>query len=561
MHNSEFEKQVQQKMQELKFAPGTDVWARVQADLQKKKRRRPVVLWFLLAGLLVGGSWILYTGVLDSGRQDVHAGVLPINKTKETAHTEKTNGSADTNNIEPKKNTTQQQATAVSRYNKSSKGNRKTNDPAPELIDQTAKHAIEQPTVSRPVQTSETNTGAPTSVEPLKKDPVESSAKSDNETAKKDETLIKDDAESVKKDLITVKDNVSKNNITPKKEQAVSSKDEPITAKKEEAVTSKDEPVTSKNEPVIAKKDEAVAQKKDETVKDETLTPKDENAATKKDETATAMKDKIVSIKDETASAKKDPSAAMKNKTQKNAAANKIKWQWGLTAGAGISDLGRQLFKPATVADFALSNSNAVSPNPGSPNRRPSDVQAGTAWNAGAYISKNAGKKLALKLGLNYELYSNSIKVGAQVNSARFVNQGTDMKMVEQYYTSGTTTNYNNKYHFVSMPLSLQWKVIDRAKHGIVWENGINVSRLIKTTALHFDGITGTYYKDDNIFKKTQLMLSSSVLFTIKSKSNPQLYAGPHVQYGLSNLVSKDAGSNRHLRYAGLKLVAGFNKK
>ena len=56
---------MQQKMQELHFAPNQEVWAQVQARIQKKKRRRPVVLWFLLAGLMVGGSWIVYsTGVM-----------------------------------------------------------------------------------------------------------------------------------------------------------------------------------------------------------------------------------------------------------------------------------------------------------------------------------------------------------------------------------------------------------------------------------------------------------------------------------------------------------------
>ena len=142
-------------------------------------------------------------------------------------------------------------------------------------------------------------------------------------------------------------------------------------------------------------------------------------------------------------------------------------------------------------------------------------------------------------------------------NFPRAVNQGSTMKMVNEFYTTGTNSKYTNKYHFVSLPVSLQLKLADRKKYGILWENGIMASRLISATALHYDGITGTYYKDDALFNKTQWTVASSLLFNIKSK-NLQLYAGPHVQYGMSNLVN---GSESHLRYAGLKLMVGFNKK
>jgi hypothetical protein len=630
MHDSEFEKQVRQKMQELKFAPGSDVWTRVQADIQKKKRRRPVVLWFLLAGLLVGGSWVVYSGVLD-GEKSIHAETTSINKTNGSPDTEKTTESANTEKINGSSNTEETTGTAdtertneptntektnestntgktteptntgktkesfdpektnaVSKKDQPSvtypdnsvikekikddqpvsnpslvksditphqsphvvktgkKDSRKTNNPAPEVFDQTTlankqpvtnRPTLEEndvakspqhPTSDRPVQTSETNTGAPVT--------------------------------NKKEDVVAVKDNAPKeNNTAPKKEETATPKDETAKSKNEETVTPKDETATLKKDETAVPKDETATAKKEETVNPKD-NPKDEITTPKKDEPATLKKDESLATNKKKAPTKKDESVAMKNKNQQNAAAAKARWQLGVTAGAGVSDLGRQLFKPATVADFALSNT-PMSPGPNAPYRRPSDVTAGQAWHAGAYISRNVGKKLALKLGLNYELYSNNIQVGSQVNSARFVNQGTDMKMVEEYYTIGTTTNYNNKYHFVSAPLSLQWKVFERKKYGIVWENGINVSRLVNTTALHFDGISGTYYKDDNIFKKTQLMLSSSVLFTIKSKNNLQLYAGPHVQYGISNLVNENAGSNRHLRYAGLKLMAGFNKK
>ena len=466
MHDSEFEKQVQQKMQELKFAPGADVWARVEADIKKKKRRRPVVLWFLLAGLMIGGSLIFYTGVLNSSKQSSHAETTFSPKKNETVttkdpaetkqapsskinQTEKTN--TPENNIE-KNNSTPAAQTVIEKTDKkiiAKKNIRKTSNSTPEII--------EKPVDDKPVQTSETITNAPVNVPTTTEQPRETTA------------AVKTDS------------------IPDKKEEGTAIKKEDNTAPKKEA-----------------------------------------------------------------------ESVAVKNKKP---ASKKSNWQFGITAGAGISDLGRQLFKPTTVADFAFtSNASPVQPNYN--NRRiPSEVKTSNAFHAGGYISRNLGNRFAFKLGINYEYYSNNIKVGRAVDSTLFVNQGTDMKMVEQYYNAGSNANYTNKYHFIAAPLTIQWKAFERKKYGIVWENGVTVSRLLKTTALHFDGISAKYYRDDDLFKKTQLMLSSSILLTLKSKNNVQLYAGPHVQYGISNLLNRDAGHDKHLRYAGLKVMVGFNKK
>ena len=54
MQNSEFEKNVQQKMEELKFTPADAVWEKVEAELPKEKKRRWIVFLLLFAGLAAG---------------------------------------------------------------------------------------------------------------------------------------------------------------------------------------------------------------------------------------------------------------------------------------------------------------------------------------------------------------------------------------------------------------------------------------------------------------------------------------------------------------------------
>jgi hypothetical protein len=57
MQKTDFEKKVQEKMQELRFHPSDEVWKRVEVGIVEKRRRRPLVLWLLLAGLLLGGTY------------------------------------------------------------------------------------------------------------------------------------------------------------------------------------------------------------------------------------------------------------------------------------------------------------------------------------------------------------------------------------------------------------------------------------------------------------------------------------------------------------------------
>lgn len=511
-HDREFEKQVQQKMQELRFAPGSDVWARVQADIQRKKRRRPVVLWLLLAGLLVGGSWIAYTSMNQNGEPVSQAKIQPAAETVENNTPEV----ADANN-------NSRPAPAAAGTNKSIQQPAEQKNAVPVSEE---KNIAANSKISSPTKTI--------AAAPAKRNPI-------------DPNLV-----------AAVKPAAANNNTVPNTQKNQK-------ATKEKPATSKE--ATSREVAIIEKPN------KDETSKEEASTEKPispepaQQEANKEVALTEVLNNKIPYTPAPAvqapvqapvqASTEIPDSVAMKNKSA-GKTPGKSQWQWGIGAGAGASDLGKQLFRTTTVADFAFSNGT---PQSGNVNRRPSDISAGSAFHAGAYVSKSIGKKFAAKLGLNYEYYSNSIRVGTPVSAPRVVNQGTDMKMVEEYFTTGTTTKYTNKYHFISLPVSIQWKLYDRAKHGIVWENGVNIARLLNTNALHFDGISGSYYKDNELFKNTQVMVSSSLLFTLKSKRGVQLYAGPHVQYSLSNLVDKNAGTEKHLRYAGLKLVTGFNKK
>ncbi len=64
MPENDFEKQVQQKMDELQLRPSAEVWEEVEKRIRKEKKRRWLMLWFFIAGaLLLGGAgWWLTNG-------------------------------------------------------------------------------------------------------------------------------------------------------------------------------------------------------------------------------------------------------------------------------------------------------------------------------------------------------------------------------------------------------------------------------------------------------------------------------------------------------------------
>lgn len=61
MRDNEFDKGVQEKMEEFRLPPSAPVWVEVERRINERKKRRVLIFWFCLAGLLMaglGGWWI-----------------------------------------------------------------------------------------------------------------------------------------------------------------------------------------------------------------------------------------------------------------------------------------------------------------------------------------------------------------------------------------------------------------------------------------------------------------------------------------------------------------------
>ena len=437
MSKADFEKNVQQKMQELRFQPSQEVWKGVEAGIASERRRRPVVLWFLFAGILLAGGSFYFIST-------------PSNK-----------------NIAVKSSQQPGQAIAEKQDTKTETENASTGAGSEEASSSTEN--------KKPVPTSQ----APTI------DLTKSQAERANN--KHDQILP----------------------LKPKKSQ-------------QEKVLINEKPVAH----VPAFSDES-------------------NAAARSYRAAIPIQqDNPTSInnigKDQLSVA-----PVLNRSAKNNSPIKKTNWQFGISATGGVSDLAEQLLQTAPSANLSFDPLQSTGGSVVRP--KPSDVQAGASFSLGVFANKTLGTKWKLGLGLGYQYFSNGIRVGEKVDSAAFVNQNSfSLDRVSEYYKSTGDNPYNNQYHFISLPVNVQWQFARQ----FTWENGLIASRMIKTNALHYDGVSGRYYEDDDLFNKYQLAASTAVLFAFHKN---KIQVGPQLQYAFTNLMKPNTGNPKHLRSVSIK--------
>ena len=238
------------------------------------------------------------------------------------------------------------------------------------------------------------------------------------------------------------------------------------------------------------------------------------------------------------------PPTAKKESTQ---SIKKSNWQFGLTAAGGISDLGEQLLQSATGAGLYYDPLQSVSGGGGGGVNKPSEVKQGASFSLGAYATKSIGKKWKLGMGVGYQYFSNTVKVGEKVDSVVVINQNSfAMDRVSEYYKSTGNSTYHNKYHFISIPVFMQWQFAKKFS----WENGLVGSKMINTNALHYDGVSGRYYEDAQLFNDFQLSATTAVLFGLNKN---KIQIGPQFQYTFTNLLKTGTENSKHLRSASIK--------
>ena len=518
MSDHNFEKQVQQKLDELKIPPADSVWSSVEAQIRKDKRRRRGLIFFPLFLLLIGaGGYFVFQNYLSPGNH-------PVSRSASTTSTP---------------------------------GNNNTNTPegtiAPRGLEQPEKDAIQQP-----------------GIEKLLDKEIVGRNEFDNKTSQQvgrdkqtgdnvSKTHQRTTKAAKERDPVLVKDNNHRNYQKNTSTEGVK-RPRNVAAN----ISSRDQDVADqiKNFPA-----ERIAVK-DGVEKDEQISPDD---VPQVDKVVDAIdNNKIDSLKDRaiTPTPPVDSSALLTTAEQKKAPGKKLKtaWKWGLTGSAGISNLNEGGFfdgifdgilgvEKAMVADVSPVNNPQSNVGPTAVVYRPSEIRKGLSFSLGAFVQKNITKRISISTGLQYRYYSNHIQVGNRIDSFAMVQNAFGSQNITQYYRAApmpTTHRYTNRFHFVELPVSGHLQLNKGNRLPISWNAGLSLSYLVSTNALHFDSRTGLYYKDNDLLNRLQAGMSTGFAVTLLNASRVSIQLGPHLQYHFTDLMKPKVSDDKHLFYFGL---------
>lgn len=240
-----------------------------------------------------------------------------------------------------------------------------------------------------------------------------------------------------------------------------------------------------------------------------------------------------------------------------------LKWQVGLTVSLGVSTtrdshLGivgiTSTEEDKVFADpLQVNNGNTGTATQGVP-QKPSKIKLDKAFVIGAIAKRSIAPGLSIVTGVNYKFYSTKMLIGG-----RFDSVGT-FSTFAPYYRTGSSISYNNYFHFIEVPFSLQWKIL-KGRLPLYIDAGFTITQLIKTKALQYNAATNYYYDDNSLFKKTSVNISSKLLIDISKHSRQLFLVGPELNFSIGSMSENGLYQKKHFGYLGISFQKTIGKK
>lgn len=245
------------------------------------------------------------------------------------------------------------------------------------------------------------------------------------------------------------------------------------------------------------------------------------------------------------------------------------KWTYGITASGGASwpVYNGAAAEKISVADNTFAGSIGLAPimrptlvAPMAPVgvRPAAEPGAAFSFTAGIYGGREWKGRFGVKAGAQYTQLNTEYKVGDYVSYAGQVNLAGVNAPLRSYYQNGTAYNYTSNYHFLELPVEGAYTLNSRSRMPVSVTAGGTVSYLMKTDGLHYDKINGIYYKDINLYNRTQVSLQTGVSVKLLQSGKQSLSAGPVFRYSLTPNRDKEMFQQEHLTYLGLRVAFGL---
>lgn len=518
MQENEFEKQVRELMDAFKLSPSEDVWEKIEPQIIKQQRkRRWIVLFFLFADLMVSGYFIYN----ERGRSGAALKENAIVKNEKSAN---------------------KNPTAIDKKDKDS-----VNKSSAAIVSKRNEDSFTR---------SYTVTAHGNTSKKLKEEKIITANKNENQEEKDKTTLVEEIFEKQK----SISEN--KPNFT-----AVDSNRKEIAAREENNLKSREQ--IEKTNELTEKKIEEKNRSSDSLNKnivasEDSNKPRD---TINKTQNRQLLKDSGLVVKD-------SPVAKTETRKQLPKTNYNKKWQWGITAFYGRSDIFQNFLGIKNFLGVDLNKSADASFAPsaqGGGNYTDSNalyslsskrVKSKRAFSVGLDFKKPISKKSSLIAGLHYTRLKTSIETGGLKDSAasfRFdALTEAPVTNLSSFYTSGQGSIHTNRYSFLQIPIIYEYGI---TKNNTINLNaGLSLNRLVESNALLYDSYNRAYYSNKNLLRKTQINFVGGINAKLTLNKMTAVHLGPQFQYSLSNFSKYSKYDNQHLFSWGLKASVFFHK-
>ncbi len=522
----EFEKEMQERMQDFRISPGPQVWKQVEAALPEEKRKRRFAFWWWLPlGLMVGGG--IWYAVGGNKASTIADNQQPLQATQPTSSFKETN--------ENKVITTPATITKQE--------DRANNNSVPQTNNKVAVRSKKVP------QT--TNEDAVRSNElPQTNNKVAVISKKVPQTTNED--VVKSNEVPKTNNKVTVR---SKKVPQTTNEDAVKSNELLQTNNKTGVVNNT---VTDEEPPVLqsaAAKPNNIASKDAAATADSAINTLPETAVVNPESTTTQNQaDTAATVASE---ADKTPKSSAQNKKTKQ-----VSWQF--FASAGISNTKSAFLGSMNKSLEFASPLNLVASNPGNINSTPQQSTPGFSYAAGIERLQKTGKHWQWYTGAQYSYLSNHQKTGARKDSGLtlFDNAGLTNSSsrngatVPGFYYSGNSISHTNTIHQLGLQTGLQYTLNPTGKKPISIRGGLMANWQVATTQLLFDGTKGVYYYS----KDATHHFTMGTQLGFDWKLAQQFSIGAFFQYNFTRIAKPELGNNLHWKMSGIRIAVPLRK-